>query len=1429
MSEFVAGAFVDVKPDAKNFRTDLQRQIDNQIKTAIKIPVELDPKRFKSTVNAAAKQAPAKVPIIPGTSIVELRTAIKAKIDAATKGLKIKVPIEVEQTGAGSRGGRGTAAAGGASGGAAAQKTAATTATKKLTEAEKQQILVDNALKRSQDQLAISNRAYEQALIAGIPAEERIQRLREARSASSRAAREANNVLAVSESKLTDSQRRALETAVQEATSTRSLIFDKQKLAKEDAAATALRDRAGKTQARAAEILAIETKGLTSLADVRKTSNALTVVETQLTKQAAAAHELNVVGIEAENAALLTKLATQKKDLADQRDLLKGEGARARQNKTAARGFAATFLSLLGIRGATLAASSAFLAGAVSAAIFAKSVQSFAKFQTELNVFQATAGATADQMRRVAEEASKLGRDITLPGVTAADAAAAMSELARAGLSVRDSIAGARGVLELAAAAQISNADAATLAASALNAFGLEGEQAGHVADLLANAANAAQGSISEMGAALQQASAIARQVGFSLDDTVATLTLLARNGLRGSDAGTSLRTALSRLIAPTKQASDLIAALGLNLRDAQGNLRPDIFAQFGEATENLTPAMRDMIAQTIAGQDAIRTFSIGAREGARGLELAQLQMEATGSAAQLAAARSKGLAGEFSALGSNTQTLGTQLGKFAAGPVALTVKGLNDMVTTLNALATGDFSGFIENADHSFKQFIANTERRAKGLTKIFGPGGGFGTKFEGLKELFTAAPDVDQTTERLRVMQETLTRLQNLRVQTFQVGGDIGPITQEIQNLRKQLRAARVDAGLLIPVTKLEKQLAPLREARKEAADLRREIVETGGSPTRVRFLDDLIRNFDTRIKLATRVARNAAKNMKKEVEDGVSGIEVAKKFEANFKSIASNIDLATPEVIGSLNDLARQIKNSAPLTGEAGAEVGKRLVESIKKSIDAAVEKDDPETAAALKKLAEKIAALFGASLGEAFKNIKVPLTDEQLNDALLPQRIRTARADAFGGVGAQIAARTAELSKLQAQLTSKVVVKGSAQEEKLLQDIAGKKAEIRSLREGQASDQAEADKKSADKILNIISGREQQLLNRLTVAQNADNLKAVIKARTALRDFYTQQIAVVRATVRDAETARDQIAALEQKRFEVEQDIGGDRAARRERIRDQGLAKIDDAAERAQEDESLANDVRVAKRRVRFWRRQVAVLKNLVRERKATVSELNAARESLDTAEDEAAALVRSRREQKRETLQSIIESDIEFATITENKTAEISARKRFIAFLEGQKQFFKGNILKLKELRNEIATQNKAIRDLNKEAENGLTVFELLRQNVETFNTSGGNLIQGNQPFAGPTGFTADVAQWLVARPNPLAPAPNAPVTAAGGKNIFNLNDEDLIAALNRLTDATLAKIGRQPNAVNAAQRLHSDRRRFVDSSMTRRAVEANNG
>ena len=354
------------------------------------------------------------------------------------------------------------------------------------------------------------------------------------------------------------------------------------------------------------------------------------------------------------------------------------------------KGAGSAAAGLLGVRGATLAATGPFLAGAAAAITLTKAVQSAAQLESELNVFRVTAGATADEMKRVSEEAQALGRDVTLPAVGAQDAAEAMTELSKAGLSVQDSLDGARGVLQLATAAAISNADAVQIAASALNAFGLAGDQAVHVADVLTNASNLAQGSIADVGLSLQQAAAVAKQVGLSFEDTIALLTELQRAGIRGSDAGTSLRVSLIKLIAPSKKAAEVLDELNIHIRDAAGNVRPDVFNQFAAAQANLTRKQQDANAAIVFGTDGLRAYSIIARQGLPALNEVRTELDRQGSAAELAGARLTGVAGASENLKNQLEALGITIGQIASPAVEDLATGLAEVVSQANDAAGG-------------------------------------------------------------------------------------------------------------------------------------------------------------------------------------------------------------------------------------------------------------------------------------------------------------------------------------------------------------------------------------------------------------------------------------------------------------------------------------------------------------------------------------------------------------------------------------------------------------------------------------------------------------------------------------------------------------------------------------------------------------------
>lgn len=292
-------------------------------------------------------------------------------------------------------------------------------------------------------------------------------------------------------------------------------------------------------------------------------------------------------------------------------------------------------------------------------------VKAAANFESSLHDMEAVSGATEEQMKQVSATAKRLGADIRLPGTSAADAADAMVQLAKGGLSVDQSMSAVRGTLLLSAAAQIENAQAATIVANALNSFGLEGKDASKVSDLLAASANASTAEISDMAMSLQQSSAVAKMAKFSIEDTVTALSMLANAGIRSSDAGTSLKTMLLRLIAPVGEGAKTIKGLNLQLRDQEGNLKrlPALATEFQSKMQGMTQAQRDQTMAAIFGSDAIRAGNILLSQGAQAFDTMRGKVTEVGAAQKLADAKMKGFNGALEAFKSALETAAISVG----------------------------------------------------------------------------------------------------------------------------------------------------------------------------------------------------------------------------------------------------------------------------------------------------------------------------------------------------------------------------------------------------------------------------------------------------------------------------------------------------------------------------------------------------------------------------------------------------------------------------------------------------------------------------------------------------------------------------------------------------------------------------------------------
>lgn len=342
------------------------------------------------------------------------------------------------------------------------------------------------------------------------------------------------------------------------------------------------------------------------------------------------------------------------------------------------------FSSLATTTGIAATAMAAGLGLAVNAAI---------DFEKQISAIGAVSGASAEQLEALRAKALQLGADTAF---SASDAANAMEELVKAGLSVEDTLNGAAdATVALAAAGSIELPEAATIAANAMNQFNLAAQDLPHVADLIAGAANASAIDVGEFGFAMQQAGAVANLVGVSFDDLATAIALMGNAGIKGSDAGTSLKTFLQNLQPTTEKQTELFKELGIitedntnRFYDQNGSLKDlsSVADVLNEALAGMTDQQKALALETLFGTDAIRAAAIIANEGSEGFDALAASIGEV-SAADVAAARLDNTAGAIEQLKGSVETAAIALGTALLPVIRKVTEFVTELVNWFSAL----------------------------------------------------------------------------------------------------------------------------------------------------------------------------------------------------------------------------------------------------------------------------------------------------------------------------------------------------------------------------------------------------------------------------------------------------------------------------------------------------------------------------------------------------------------------------------------------------------------------------------------------------------------------------------------------------------------------------------------------------------------------
>lgn len=392
-------------------------------------------------------------------------------------------------------------------------------------------------------------------------------------------------------------------------------------------------------------------------------------------------------------------------------------------------------------------------AGAAMGAMVGKVVAESAKYEKALAGIRATGQEARDSINDLSAAAIHAGQ---ITAWSAAEAAEGVTNLLKAGVSARDVLdGGLTGALALASAGELSVAEAAETASSALTQFGLRGRDVGRIADVLAAGANKAQGDVHDLSLALKQSGMVANQFGLSLEDTVGVLASFASNGMLSSDAGTSFKTMLLRLAAPAGASKRLMKQLGIEVYDTTGKFVGivSLAQQLHDKLGPLSEAQRNAALATMFGSDAIRAANVLYKEGGEGITEWISKVDDSGFASEVASERLNNLKGDLKILAGSWETALIKMGESGQGPLREIVQQITELVNWVSSLDAGTQRNIIRTA-----ATLAGLALTAGGIMKAITAISHFHAAIQSLKTMQTVGPIVQRFGTKIKGLQKTL-----------------------------------------------------------------------------------------------------------------------------------------------------------------------------------------------------------------------------------------------------------------------------------------------------------------------------------------------------------------------------------------------------------------------------------------------------------------------------------------------------------------------------------------------------------------------------------------------------------------------------------------------------------------------------------------------
>ncbi|SQB34156.1 phage tail tape measure protein [Clostridium cochlearium] len=283
-------------------------------------------------------------------------------------------------------------------------------------------------------------------------------------------------------------------------------------------------------------------------------------------------------------------------------------------------------------------------------------------FEAGMSEVGAISGATGNDLKLLEEKAKEMGATTKF---SASESAEALKYMAMAGWDTNQMLDGLDGVMMLAASSGEDLGLVSDIVTDALTAFGMEAKEASNFADLLASASSNSNTNVAMLGESFKYVAPLFGALGYSAEDAALALGLMANAGIKGSQAGTSLKTAIANLANPTDKMAGAMNQLGLSITDANGEMLPfkDVMDELRLKFAGLSEEQQAQYAATIFGKEAMSGMLAIINASPEDYEkLTQATREYNGVAKEMAETMEDNLQGEITKLKSALEGVGIQI-----------------------------------------------------------------------------------------------------------------------------------------------------------------------------------------------------------------------------------------------------------------------------------------------------------------------------------------------------------------------------------------------------------------------------------------------------------------------------------------------------------------------------------------------------------------------------------------------------------------------------------------------------------------------------------------------------------------------------------------------------------------------------------------------